>query len=144
MHGDDFYILKMFSVTLRRAVKTRHRRQIDKPKKWIRSPGYSSCESCSRLMSFWNGQRKTRSKRWRGFNKTTNGETGRDEEQAGKTLFHLLNLIMEIDNTSDCFAEYRCVYVCVFSADDWGCSDSVFQMLRTRLVSVVCGSLTYP
>lgn len=40
---------------------------------------------------------------------------GRDEKQVGRTLFHLLNLIMEICYISDCLAAFVFVPVCVSS-----------------------------
>ena len=58
-----------------------------------------------------------RSWRCRGFNKTTNRGAKKDEEPADRTLFHLLNLIMEICNVFDCFAVYVFalhIGVCVF------------------------------
>lgn len=86
----------------------------------------ASRESRSSLMSVWSAGGKTRSLSRRGFNKGTSRRAGRDEEQAGRTLFHLLNLIMEM-HISDCCAAFifvpahRCVCVCAelqFPASD--------------------------
>lgn len=94
-------------------------------------------------MSFWGAGGETSSWRWRGFNKTTNRGAGKDEERADRTLFHLLNLIMEIRNISDCFAAYvfvpafRCVYMSVSAADDWGWREiQSSTVCRTRAVTV--------
>lgn len=121
--------------------KNQLRRQIDNPRDGLNI--WDPCESSNSLMSFWGAGGKTSSWRWRGFNKTTNRGAGKDEERADRTLFHLLNLIMEIRNISDCFAAYvfvppfRCVYMCVSAADDWGWREiRSSTACRTRAVTV--------
>lgn len=86
--------------------------------RWIYLKNRDSRESRSSLMSIWSAGGKTRSLSRRGFNKGASRRAGRDEEQAGRTLFHLLNLIMEM-HISDCCAAFifvpahRCVCLCV-------------------------------
>lgn len=50
-----------------------------------------------------------RSYRWRGFNKTTSRGTRGEEELADRSLFHLLNLIMEMCRLTDCLDAYAFV-----------------------------------